>query len=93
MLASKNLSALSDTYGEKGKAMEQKRAYPVEECVYTEQFGYIPVLDIRRMDDAREKELGAQSAAKWAASMEGKERPFTEHAVLPCLRIKRSESK
>lgn len=39
--------------------------YPVIGHVETKIFGVVPILNIRMMDDEREKELGALSAAKW----------------------------
>lgn len=43
--------------------MEEK--YPVIGHVETKIFGVVPILDVPMMDDEREKELGAMSAAKW----------------------------
>lgn len=39
--------------------------YPVIGHVETKIFGVVPILDIPMMNDEREKELGAMSAAKW----------------------------
>ena len=41
------------------------REYPVVGYVSTPQTGTLPLLNIRMMSDERERELGAQSAAKW----------------------------
>lgn len=43
----------------------EKNTYPVTGYIETKAFGVLPILNIRMMDDKREKELGAMSAAKW----------------------------